>query len=101
MNKWRNFKTDPPYDAYEDEQNGMETDYVRAYFIYRYTGKPHLGKHIRLSYEACTFSNNIFEGYESHMKTSPYPEDWIEVLYWIEAQDVKKILLTFFEQEHK
>ncbi len=92
--KWKNFKTHPPYDAYLDDLLGMEVDYVHAYFLYRYTHRPHLAKtHVRISYGPCRYSNGVFEGYESHMRTSPHKCDWIEVLYWVGADEVRKSIL--------
>ena len=59
---WKNFKTDPPYDAYEDDHNGLETDYIYAWFIYRY--KYSLEGETFLSYQACQFSQGIFNKYK-------------------------------------
>lgn len=95
--KWRNYKTDPPYDAYDDDHNGYETDYIFAYFVYRYTDRPDNMNHGPfVSFKACRYSQGIFEGYESHMKTSPYPSDRIEVLAWIEDDTVRDTLLEDF-----
>lgn len=97
--KWRNFKTDPPYDAYEDDKNGFETDFVTAWFIYRYKHRPWIEKsnENRVSHTACIYSQNIFTDYARSMGgspagISPYNIDLIEVLYWVEAEDVRKLL---------
>ncbi len=90
---WRNFKTDPPYDAKDDEEAGLETDRIQAWFAYRFTHRPWLtDKDIFVSFRASEFYDGIFTDYKSHMKTSPYDCDWIEVLYWVEAGTVKDIL---------
>ena len=96
---WHNFKTDPPYDAYEDDKNGLETDFTYVWFTYRYTNRPHLEGQPFVSHKACKFSQGLFEGYEGHMKTSPYPEDRITVLAWVEEKDVKDFVLKSFNEE--
>lgn len=97
--RWRNFKTDPPYDAYENYEAGMETDFVWAWFVYRYTNRPDLNGKTFVSHWACRFSQGVFEQYKSGMKTSPYPEDRIEVLAWIDQADVHKVLQDSFNEE--
>lgn len=94
---WRDFKLDPPYDAYEDDRNGLETDFVEAWFVYRYTNRDSPGLHV--SYKACTFSNGVFEPYLSHMRTSPYPEDRIEVIAWCSAGDIREAVLNHYKEE--
>lgn len=100
--KWRNFKINPPYDAYEDDQNGLETDFVSAWFVYRFKNRPHIKEKNNkfISHTACHYSQGVFEKYESSMGSSPYKYDHIEVLYWIEDIDVRKLLmLSFGESE--
>lgn len=101
MIQWRNFKTDPPYDAQPDMDAGYETDYQWGYFIYRYKNRPYLENDpLRvnkfLSPYPSYFYDGIFSRYESHMRTSPYPSDWIEVLWWCDIEDVRKTLLESF-----
>lgn len=95
---WKSFKKDPPYDAYEDDRNGLETDFVQAWFIYKRLYSPYLNDRLFVSYKACRFTNGVFETYESHMKTSPYPIDRIEVLAWVESEFVKELILKDFLQ---
>lgn len=91
--KWRDFKTDPPYDYRSN--SSLEDDPDRAYFTFRYVHKPHLSKKENkfLSYTACQFIDGIFAEYKSHMKTSPYKEDWIEVLTWCPITEIHEALL--------
>ena len=95
---WRNFKNDPPYDAYEDDKNGFETDFTTAWFVYRYKFRPHLADDYRqVSHEACIYSQGVFKDYARSMGgspegISPYSYDHIEVLYWVDAQDVRNLI---------
>jgi len=93
--RWKCFKTEKPYDAYEDIKDGLETDYEFCWFTYRYTDRPGLVEtnNFFLSYKACMFKNGLFEGYEPGMSTSPYPTDWIEVLTWCSDQEVRDLIL--------
>ena len=93
MLEWRNFKTDPPYDAKEDEERGYETDRVSAWFTYRYTNRD-WETPLNLSYKACEFFDGVFTEYKSHMRDSPYPEDWIEIIAWVGAKEVRDLLKT-------
>ncbi len=95
--EWQDFKTNPPYDAYEDDQAGMEVDYDYAWFIYEHPHREHLKGKTFLSFRACKFSQGVFEGYESHMRTSPYPEDWIRVLAWVSAESVRNSLKNSYD----
>lgn len=95
--QWRDFRTERPYDCFEDEKNNLETDPMEAWFVYRYFARPGEGR-LFVSYRACTFRNGVFEGYESHMKTSPYPEDRIEVVAWIPSREVKQEVMESFNR---
>jgi len=97
MLRWRDFKTDPPYDAKNDEEAGCETDRISAWFTYRHTHRGPNSK-VLLSYKACEFFDGIFTEYKSHMRDSPYDIDWIEILSWVEAEDVRDLLKTTINQ---
>ena len=88
--KWLDFKTCPPHDY--RTSSTMEDDPDRGYFTFRYTHRPG-NKSIYLSYAACSFIDGIFAEYKSHMKTYPYPEDWIEVLTWCPIKNIHHELL--------
>jgi hypothetical protein len=98
---WRDFKTDPPYDPYdpyEDEQNGLETDVVCAWFVFRYTNRPAgMENGPCLSDGACYYRNGVFSGYEHHIKTSPFPSDRIEIVAWTETDPVAAMILDTFK----
>ena len=89
--KWRDFKTNPPYDSKEDEEAGLDTDRVRAWFTWRHTHRGP-GQPVNLSYKACEFFDGIFTEYSSHMRTSPYPVDWIEILNWVPQEEVQQLI---------
>lgn len=91
MIKWRDFKTNPPYDAKADEESGYETDRMHCWFTWRHT---HRGPNrpINLSHKASEFYDGIFTEYKSHMRTSPYPEDWIEILNWTTTEEVQELI---------
>jgi len=95
--EWINFKSNPPYDAFADDQAGLEVDFTYAWFIYRRPNKPRLRNQVFLSFRACKFYNGLFEGYESRMGASPYPEDLIEIGAWAEDCDVQKMITTDYK----
>ena len=85
---WKNFKTEPPHNY--ESKGPYEDDPQVCWFIYQNTSRPSsMNKGPFLSHAPCTFIDGVFEGYESHMKTSPYPEDRIEILYWCDADEIK------------
>jgi len=96
--EWKDFATDPPYDSYEDEGAGLETDATWAWFVYRYKHRKHLNGKEFLSHAACKFQQGLFVGYESHMKTSPYPEDRIEVIKWASSEDIRNKLIAILAE---
>jgi len=98
---WHNFKTDPPYNY--QTNSGFEDDPDSCWFYYRFKHKPHLTEkeNCWLSFRACTFIDGVFTGYESHMKTSPYPEDHIEILYWCSDEDIKNAIEKNFNKKNK
>lgn len=93
---WHDFISDPPYNAEPDIALGYETDHVFAWFIYRYENRNK--EMLFLSHAPCRYSNGVFEGYESHMKTSPYPEDRIQILYYCLSDDARDIIQQSFEK---
>lgn len=96
---WHDFKTDPPYDAYEDMRSGVETDDTYAWFVYVYTHRPStMNCGPFLSHKACCFSNGVFEGYEHHSQSSLHPTDRIEVIAWAEDHTVRGAILDTFER---
>lgn len=101
-NLWHDFKTDPPYDAHDDIQQGLEVDEVRAWFVYIHTHRPaNMNSGPFLSHKACRFCAGIFEGYEAMAKTSPHPTDRIEVLAWVEDTAMRDTILTDYKIDHK
>jgi len=94
---WRDFKNNPPYDAEEDILSGYETDYEYCYFLYKYCNRPDLAGRLFISFRACKFYDGVFEGYESGMRTSPYPTDKIEVTAWLPRGEV----IEFLQETYK
>ena len=92
---WRNFKTDPPYNWTTAVDAHMESDPDVGFILYRYTHRPWLmGDAVFVSPYPYAFKNGAFEGYRSHMVTSKYEEDWIEVLAWIPLDGITALLLS-------
>ena len=44
------------------------------------------------------FYDGVFTDYISHMRTSPYPTDRIEVIAWLKLEDFEKVLLDSGEK---
>ncbi len=100
-NLWHDFKTDPPYDAHDDIQQGLEVDEVWGWFIYVHTHRPaNMNSGPFLSHKASRFCAGVFEGYESQMKTSAYSSDRIEVLAWAEDTAMRGGILAAYKIKH-
>lgn len=88
---WRDFEKDPPHNYVEPSQ--YEDDPDSGYFVYIHNQRPDGMSWGPFLGGPCSFVNGAWSGYESHMKTSPYPEDRIRVLSWISEYEVKEALL--------
>ena len=94
---WRDYKSDPPYNwtTVKDAAPGLESDPDVGFIVYRYTHRPaHGPMDVFVSPYPYPFKDGAFEGYRSHMVTSPYHEDWIEVLAWLSIKDMETYLLS-------
>lgn len=97
---WKNFITDPPHE--HSHCAGMECDPDIGFILFRYTqrGEDWMpGRNwIFVSGTPYPFINGAFGegehgGYRSHMITSPYPEDRIEVIAWLPYDEAKKLFM--------
>ena len=93
--KWNNFKDSPPYDAFIDDQDGLEVDFTYAWFIYRRTNRNY--ENLFISHGPCKFYNGLFAGYENRMGALPYPEDLIEIVAWTERYEVEEVIIKDYE----
>lgn len=84
--KWRSFKSDPPYDWRTAVDGDIEeSDPDCGFIAYFYVEKP---ERIMFSLYPCNFEDGVFVAFKSHMQTSPYPEDRIEVVAWLSVFDL-------------
>lgn len=99
--QWHEFKTDPPYNY--KSTTIFEEDPDCCWFYYRYKNRPHIPeeKNCFLSFKACLFIDGVFLDYKSHMETSPYPEDHIEILYWCLEKEVINLIKQDFDRKFK
>jgi len=89
---WKRFSEEQPYDYRTDSKVEDAPDY--CWFVYRHVTRPNGGPY--LSHAPCAFVDGVFRGYESAMKTSTYPDDRIEVLYWCKADAVRDRIMQDF-----
>lgn len=95
---WRDFKADPPHNH---GNNCGECDPEWGFILYRYLDRGSGGnwneRRLKpfISERPTFFQDGIWVGYESHMKTSPYKEDWIEIVAWLPIEDA----LAFLEKK--
>lgn len=87
---WKDFKTNPPHN--HSDRCG-ECDPEWGFILYRYLDRGSGGhwneRRLRpfISEFPTHFENGVWVEYERHMKTSPYKEDWIEVIAWLPIED--------------
>jgi hypothetical protein len=95
---WRCFKTNPPYDWTEAVDGNRESDPDVGFILYSYKhdrwgrGLPSPERQFLVGPNPYPFQDGAFTGYRSHMLTSPYPEDHIEVIAWLPLAEAAKIL---------
>lgn len=99
---WRSFKDNPPYDWRESVDGHIESDPDWGFIAYVYANRykspfnypqPH---RVWFSSHPYPFKDGAFTGFRSHMITSPYPEDRIEVIAWLPIQALENYLETTF-----
>lgn len=93
--KWRSFKDEPPYDWRTELDGHMESDPDAGLIAYVYKNSPS-PQQVFFSTYVTPFKNGAFDSYRSHMVTSPYPNDRIEVIAWLPRQELEKFLETTF-----
>ena len=95
MEGWLDFKKNPPHSCHDHPT--MECDPDRGFILYRYTKRGDdwmVGRNWTfVSTTPYNFDDGAFTGYRSHMVTSPYPEDHIEVLAWLPYDDATTLLM--------
>lgn len=104
--KWRDFKTDPPYDWRTETDGDMESDpeWGFIYYSYKYGpwghGEPGAGRLNLISRHPYAFQDGAFTGYRSHMLTSTYPGDCIKVIAWLPLDDAVDLLRAAYWNQY-
>ena len=97
---WHKFATCPQYNYKSTTSKFLEDDADLVYILYRYSNRidqdDSENNDIFISLKPTRFVDGYFEDFKSHMITSPYSTDWIDVIAWCYASDVAKALKKSF-----